>query len=246
MPSRKFTAEGPNLYGRFLRGSCQWAELSDAGDLGEVYDGGYLPWSGDTADPRHLFYRARSLRADLDQLSLSKSRRYDHRRWQAYSLQRQLVTKAEFLRHGRDRLTELAYQWMEPRFGDQSLARERFDYILDKPYLRHLLTWRDKNELCAFALLVDGSWGAHYWYVFYKNGTGASTPPGHGYLVDFLYWAKANHLRHAYLGTTYGTKSRYKCRGIRGIEFWDGERWNASKTDLAACWASDMNQPASS
>ena len=239
MPARIFTSEGPGLYGRFLKGPQRWAELTEESDLRETYAGGYLPYSGDTSDPRHLFYNARSLRVDLNHLSLSKSRRYDHRLWLAFGLTRRLLAREDFLEGRRAELTELAYQWMEPRFGAQSLARERFAYILGKPFLKEVLTWWDKDQLAAFALLVHGDWGAHYWYVFYRNGPGLETAPGHGYLVDFLYWAKERHLPHAYLGTTYGSRSRYKSRGIGGIRFWDGERWNPCKQTLEQFWVSD-------
>jgi hypothetical protein len=206
--------------------------MSSESDLSEIYGGGYLPYSGDTADPRDLFYMSRSLRVAMPLLSLKKNRRYDHRRWETFALRRELLPKEEFMNRLGDQVTELAYRWMEPRFGEASLARSRFTYILEKPFLRDVLTWWDGSELSAFALLVHGAWGAHYWYVFYKNGGDQAAAPGHGYLVDFLYWARESSLPFAYLGTTYGSKSRYKSRGLEGIEFWDGESWNSDRDQL--------------
>jgi hypothetical protein len=232
MPSRKFIGKGPRLYGKFLTDEAHWAELSSESDLGEIYGGGYLPYSGDTDDPRDLFYMARSLRVKMPLFFVKKSRRYDHRRWKAFALRRELIPKEAFLDRFGDQVTELAYRWMEPRFGDASLARDRFTYILEKPFLRDVLTWWQGPELSAFALLVHGAWGAHYWYVFYKNGGDQEAAPGHGYLVDFLDWAKESSLPFAYLGTTYGGKSRYKSRGLDGIEFWDGESWNSDRDQL--------------
>ena len=143
--------------------------MSSESDLSEIYGGGYLPYSGDTADPRDLFYMSRSLRVAMPLLSLKKNRRYDHRRWETFALRRELLPKEEFMNRLGDQVTELAYRWMEPRFGEPSLARSRFPYILEKPFLPDVLTWWDGSELSAFALLVHGAWGAHYWYVFYKN-----------------------------------------------------------------------------
>ena len=239
MPSRKFIADGPNLYGKYLNGSIKWAELTHSTELGEIYSGGYLPYSGDTMDSRHLFYMARSLRVDLDRFSLDKKRRYQQKEWAGFGLQRVLLSKVEFLEIYGSEMMELAYLWMEPRFGEASLARDRFTYILSKPYLNSILTWQDAGELVAFALLARGSWGAHYWYVFYRNGTGVPSAPGHGYLVDFVDWVRSENLPHAYLGTTYATKSHYKSRGIRGISFWDGESWNENKAELAILRESD-------
>jgi hypothetical protein len=234
MPSRKFIAPGPRLYGKFLCGECQWSELTSEGDLGSIYGGGYLPYSGDTADPRHLFYMARSLRVELDRFSLDKKRRYDHRKWQDFGMERILLPKESFLqRHGHEML-DLAYRWMEPRFGDAALARPRFAYIIGKPFQENVMAWYRDGVLSAFALIVMGDWGAHYWYVFYANGSGERSPSGHGYLVDFLDWAAETGLPHAYLGTTYGNKSRYKSRGIRGVSFWNDSEWCSDRDALAS------------
>ena len=227
------------MYGKYLYGDCRWAEMTDEADLAGIYEGGYLPYSGDTEDLRHLFYMARSLRVDTGLFSLDKKRRYDHRIWQAFGLRRTLLPKEEFLeKHGHEML-DLAYRWMEPRFGSASLARPRFAYIMEKPFLREIVSWYRDAELVAFALVARGDWGAHYWYVFYKNGDGGESPSGHGYLVDFLDWCREEKLPFAYLGTTYGQKSRYKSRGIRGVQFWDGNKWNSNRDELARLRAED-------
>lgn len=239
MPARKFIAEGPNLYGKYLRGPINWAELTSDGDLGDIYAGGYLPYSGDTTDPRHLFYMSRSLRVDLAGFSLEKKRRYDHRSWQCHGLRNELMPKEAFMNEFGHVMSDLAYKWMEPRFGDDALARDRFAYILSKDFLNRILIWKEDGELVAFALIVWGNWGAHYWYVFYKNGTGSKHAPGHGYLVDFVQLAKSHGLPFAYLGTSYGKKSRYKSRGIRGTCFWDDTAWINQRDQLTRLLTED-------
>lgn len=242
MPSRKFRSEGPILYGKYQFGYCEWAEWDASGtvdELGELYGSGYLPYSADPADLTHRFYMARSLRVHPAHAGLDKRRRYDHRAWQAFGLSREHLSKQAFLdRHGAE-APSLAAGWMENRFGSAFLSPERYAYILDKPYLQDVLVWRSGDFLSAFALIVRGSWGAHYWYVFYANGTGQPHAPGHGYLVDFIQWAAGENLPAAYLGTAYGEKSRYKARGISGIEFWDGSCWNADRAELRLRQAAD-------
>jgi len=235
MPSRKFRAEGPILYQQYLFGYCEWAEASQddwESELGEIYSGGYLPYSAEPDGTNHLFYMARSLRVPLDRLALDKKRRYDHRRWEEFGLERHHWTKFEFLEQYGPVTGQLAREWMEARFGEAFLSGERYLYILSKPFLRDILSWTWNGELVAFALIVRGVWGAHYWYVFYKNDPEAQLPPGHGYLIDFLYWARAERLPHAYLGTTYGIKSRYKARGIDGMEYWTGNEWSRDRVRL--------------
>lgn len=243
MPSRKFIAKGPQLYGRFLCGDCQWVELDQAADLEWVYADGYLPFSGDPKSPRHLFYMSRSLRVDLSQFGMDKKRRYDHRQWISHGLVRSLMTKDAFLEAHASLATELAYKWMKPRFGEAALSLKRFKYILSKPFLDHVMTWHHGNELVAFAFIVSGNWGAHYWYAFYKNDPDVEFAPGHGYMADFINWAQSNGVPFAYLGTSYGMKSRYKSRGIRGIEFWDENAWSSDKERLSTLLNDDDEIP---
>jgi hypothetical protein len=237
MPSRKFRTEGPILYDRYQFGYCAWVELAGsdvqiADDLGETYAGGYLPYSGEPDSPLHLFYMARSLRVAIDRHALDKKRRYDHRQWEAFGLRRDVLPKADFLQQHGAASADLARDWMQSRFGSAFLSPERYAYILSKPYLRDVITWKRDGALTAFALIVRGQWGAHYWYVFYRNGDPSQHPAGHGYLIDFIHWAQAERLPYAYLGTSYGQKSRYKSRGIDGIEFWDGNTWSRDRERL--------------
>ena len=234
MPARKFRTEGPVLYGRYQSGHGEWLELEEKDDVAVAYPGGYLPYSGDPSDPRHLFYMARSLRVALDRLAMDKKRRYDHRQWETHGLEREVLAKEEFRqRYGRES-EELAMGWMEARFGKPYLGRERFRYVLEKPFLETVATWRKGSALEAFAFIVTGPWGAHYWFAFYRHSREGTWPPGHGYMLDFLLWARGQDLPHAYLGTAYGMNSRYKTRGLEGIEFWDGSCWCPDRKELAA------------
>jgi hypothetical protein len=220
-------------YGQYRFGYCLWMELTEPESLKEAYSSGFLPFSAEPGDPRHLFYMARSIRISLPDFQIDKKRRYDHRHWEAFTLKRSLMTKDDFLAKFGQKALTAAFTWMKNRFGEAYLKPERLHYILEKPFLRDVIVWTREQHLTAFALIVRGDWGAHYWYVFYENDPDRQTPPGHGYLVDFLEWARSEHLPHAYVGTGYGGKSRYKTRGLSGIEWWDGNVWNGDKDKLA-------------
>ena len=232
MSTRRFRSEGPILYNQYQFGYCEWLESADGKDLREAYEGGFLPYSADLTDPRHLFYMARSLRVDLNRYKVEKNRRYDQRKWQSMGLIRQHFSKDEFLTtYGNSALT-MAGKWMKQRFGEAYLSPERLQFVFSKPFLRDVLAWFDGDKLQAFALIVLEKWGAHYWFIFYENGVESPGAPGKGYLVDFLDWAREMNLPRAYLGTAYGSKSLYKSRGIQGIEFWDGNNWSEEKDKL--------------
>jgi leucyl-tRNA---protein transferase len=238
MPIRRFTAAAPLLYGRTAPGAWPWLELTVPFELAAAYGAGHLPYSGDPAEPRHLFYHARSLRVDLAALRLDKKRRHDQRGWSGHGLRREHGGKAAFLaRHG-DAAQRLAFEWMASRFGMPYMSAQRLEYVLAKPFLQDVLAWYRESTLAAFALIVRGEGAAHYWFAFYEHYPAPAAPesasaPGHGYLVDFLEWAAESGHSHAYLGTGYGLKSRYKSRGISGVEFHDGSGWCADKAALA-------------
>jgi hypothetical protein len=239
MPSRKFRSQGPILYNRYLTGHGEWLEQSAGEDPGDAYGEGFLPYSSGTGNGHHLFYMARSLRVDLSRLSMDKKRRYNHRQWMAYGLTRQVMTREAFIATHGHKALEWARDWMATRFGEPYMDDERLSTLLQNPFMRDVLVWSREGKVLAFALIVRGQWGAHYWFSFYHNSRSSDLPPGHGYMGDFLDWARLEGLPHAYLGTAYGEKSRYKSRGINGIEFWDGHRWKADRMELSQLRAMD-------
>ena len=43
-----------------------------------------------------------------------------------------------------------------------------------------------------------------------------------------IFYAKKNKMKFIYLGTCYGEKALYKVRDFKGIEYFDGVKWNNS------------------
>lgn len=233
MFKRKFKSEGPGLYGRYQLGKCDWLELLNGDDPEPAYAEGFLPYSGRPENPRHLFYMARSLRVRVRDFGLSKGRRYDHRLWQSFELQRRVLDKRAFLEAHGHRYMDLAMAWMAARFGQPYLSPKRIGYVAGKPFLDTVICWYRGEALFAYALVVRCGAMAHYWYCFYRYNEAGDDPPGAGFLTDFLYWCCEEEVELAYLGTAYGKGSRYKSRGIAGVEFWNTNRWESSKTALA-------------
>jgi len=65
---RLFFIEGPTDYPRYRFSYRPMMELEPSDALSEVYARGFLPYSGEPEDERHLFYLARSLRWPLNTL----------------------------------------------------------------------------------------------------------------------------------------------------------------------------------
>ena len=45
-------------------------------------------------------------------------------------------------------------------------------------------------------------------------------------MEQIIYYAKKQNMKYVYLGTCYGEKALYKVRDFKGIEFFDGSKWN--------------------
>ena len=45
-------------------------------------------------------------------------------------------------------------------------------------------------------------------------------------MEHLVYYAKEEQKKYIYLGTCYGKKALYKVRDFKGIEFFDGSKWN--------------------
>ena len=237
-----FIAERPVLYNRYRLGPGPWIVCEDANTLGPVYGHGLLPLSREHPPPWR-FFEARSLRVEIASWQPHKKRRHQQRAWEAFGLHRSALPREAFLQRYPD-AAEQALSWMGARFGTPYLEPHRLGFLLHHPLVTTVLAWSLGNRLVAFALLVDGDWGAHYWFVFYEEGP--ASPPGHGYLMDFLAWTRGQDLPCAYLGSVYGQQSLYKWRGLEGAAFWTGCKWSSDRALLAAHLAADdAGHPAS-
>jgi hypothetical protein len=238
---RFYTTEGPVDYGSYCFSYRLWLQLEEGDAPEEAYERGYLPWSADADGPHSLFYCARSLRVPVGELKLSKSRRYDHRRWQEHGLRRERLPKTAFLdRIGEKQVVRLARKWMKHRYEEPYLSEARLRYLLDSPLFSGALLWtRSDGKPTAFAFLVEGENLLHYWFVFYSAKESDAAVNGSGFLTDFVHFAREAGVKHAYLGTGYGQKSRYKWRGIRPVEFLDGGEWSRDREELARRQAND-------
>jgi leucyl-tRNA---protein transferase len=231
-------------YARYAFAYTVFGEWLPGDDLADVWNGGFLPYSADPTEPRHLFYMARSLRLPLARYAPGKQRRYQLRQtpfadWQAvirplpaYDSQLGIELRSD------------AHAWMTARFGAPYLSDARLAYIWHKPWASHLLEVTGPQGRVGWALLAVSGADVHYWFAFYNPAAPAGTSPGQVVLSLFLATARNAGLRYAYLGTCYAPKGRYKVQGLADFAFWDGNQWCADRAALTAAWQRDGAQAA--
>ncbi|MDP0499481.1 MAG: GNAT family N-acetyltransferase [Verrucomicrobiota bacterium JB022] len=229
---RFFASEFVNNYATYSFGYCEYAQWEPGDDLEPIYARGYLPYSGDPGEPRHLFYKCRSLRVNTAEFGFDKKRRYHQRRLDELGPVFSLHEKDAYLAAHQVQLEVDALQWIDQRFDQAYLTPERLRYILAKPYLNRIAEVRLEGKVVAYALLVAWSQGVHYWYSFYDSAVVTELSLGKWLMGRTLEWAQEQAVPYVYLGTAYRQKSAYKSQGTRGAYFFDGADWLADKDRL--------------
>jgi len=215
-------------------------ELEPSDALSEVYARGFLPYSGEPEDERHLFYLARSLRWPLNTLIFDKKHRYDFRRFESLNPQFEVFPKATALEMLPQSWWDMVEQWLIARFGAGHLSRTRLDYILRKPFCSHLALASIAGAPFACVLLAQGTDCLHYWYAFFDIQRFDDRSPGKWLMARTALWARQKGFTYLYVGTGYGAAAAYKTRGVGGAEFFDGSGWNPEHSELRRRQAADM------
>lgn len=213
-------------YQKYRFGYCQHAQREPGDELAALYEGGFLPYSGDPA-VKDLFYMARSARIALPEFSFtSENRRIAKRFDGAFSYR--LVPLAE--RAAVSEIRALFLEYFEKRHGKEVMPPVRLDAILeaDLPLVFH--AYYDGPRLKAAALEVRDSAFGHFWFSAYDLAL-ARQSLGMWLMLDAARRAKEAGLTYYYLGTVYGTKALYKTN-LEPLAFWDGSAWDADTARL--------------
>lgn len=237
---RLFFCEGPVDYSCHHFSYRPMLELEPDDALSDIYARGFLPYSGDPDDERHLFYLARSLRWPLNELTFDKKHRYDFRRFETLAPDFEVFPKAIALERLPERWWETVEQWLIARFGARHLSRRRLDYILRKPFCSHIALASIAGDPFACVLLVDGVDCLHYWYAFFDIQRFNERSPGKWLMARTALWAGEKGFTHLYVGTGYGAAAAYKTRGVGGAQFFNGSDWSGDHSELRRRQAGDV------
>lgn len=199
-----------------------WATREPRDKLWQIYERGFLPYSG-AEGKENLLYMARGLRVNLiDFVPNSENRRvlkkgnFNFAR-RVVPIEKFDVTDEQFLK--------FCNNYFRERHGIDILENRKLENILYSGFLSHIVIYTDKDEnTTAFVFLVLDEKICHYWFSFYDLK----------YIQQYLgLWLMLNEILEAqkdskeymYLGTCYGEKGLYKMN-FDYIEWWDGNNWS--------------------
>jgi len=207
----------------------------------EIYERGFLPYTGNTAFRDDIFYLARSLRVNLSKFENTSENRRVNRKVEQLGIN-VIAGKKSSLNTDDPAFISFCTRYAEQRFCDGRMDEQRLRYIVGRSTLTHILTFRSDEKIFGYVFTFLNPDILHYWYAFFDIAYLKSHSLGKWMMWKTIQWAKERGVKNVYLGTCYREKSLYKIRDHKGIEFFDGVKWNNDVKLLKHLCKTDENK----
>ncbi len=194
-------------------------------ELSEIYQKGFLPYTGNLSLEDDTFYLARSLRINLANFKSSSENRRVNRKAEPLNIQMEICSKAEFDLENPE-FQKFCKDYAEERFSGGSMDADRLSYVLERQMLTHIISFSAEEQIYGYVFAVMQDDMLHYWFSFYDTAYMRSHSLGKWMMWKVIDWAQHEELQYVYIGTCYREKSLYKVRDHKGAEFFDGQKWN--------------------
>jgi len=221
---RQFRSEFVNSYKTYSFGYSEYAEYEEGDKLSDLYEKGFLPYSG-SPDIKRTLYMARSARINLEKFNLNSENRRIAKKFDG-SLSRNSTPLSEFNYKDKDFIS-FCTKYFAERHGENVMPKERLLTILESDFPISIITYthKENSEIIGYAIEVnDGSMG-HYWYSFYDLKY-INQSLGLWIMLDSIKEAQKMGKDYYYIGTVYGDKALYKTN-FDALEFFDGNVWSS-------------------
>lgn len=208
-------------------------------ELSEIYDKGFLPYTGNTSLQKEVFYYARSLRVNLEKFDDTSENRRVNRMVEPLNIEMNVIPKSEFNIHD-SAFMQFCENYINERIGEDNMSIERWNYILSQETGTHLFEFKSDGKIMGYVLAALNDEMVHYWFAFFDTEYMRTHSLGKWMMWKVIRWAKENNLKYAYLGTAYKPAALYKIRDHKGLEFWDGSKWNTDVKILKEWCQNDL------
>jgi len=220
-----FFSESQNDYSSYTFSYAVYAVKEQPGELPEIYNRGFLPYTSNPAIEPEIYYLCRSLRVDLDRFKDTSENRRVNRKVEELDVQMDVFEKKNF-DWEKDEFFDFCVSYAADRFSNNAMNTKRFRYIMNRESASYIFRFTSEGKLLGYVLAVVAGDMLHYWYAFFDTDFMESHSIGKWMMWRVIHWAKEQGLAHVYLGTCYGRHSLYKVRDHKGLAFFDGMRWN--------------------
>lgn len=237
---RFFSSELGHNYETYTFGYTNYCECEASDSLAEIYDRGYLPYSG-AQEAKDTFYMARSARVDLQKFERTSENRRIAKKFDG-AFEKKRIPFAQF--EITEEFLKFCLAYFAARHGERAMPKERLLYILNLNLITNIMIYHTEDKPVAYVFEIEDGEMAHYWFSFYDLSL-AQKSLGLYLMLNCLEDAKKRGQKHYYLGTVYGEKALYKTN-FTPLQWWDGAKWNANLALLKELSRGDVERHISS
>lgn len=219
-----FSSELGHEYAKtYTFGYCNYGILEPSDKLSEMYERGYLPYSG-SPECKGMFYMCRSGRIKLSDFELDSECRRVAKKFDGVCTRTTIPLKDFPITE------EFISFWLEyfsRAHGPVVMPRERLMMILEFGIISHVGEYRDHTgKIIAYTLEVSDASMTHDWYQAWIPELDKQSF-GMWLLMDIGRAAKTRGASYYYPGTVYGM-GNYKTN-LPSLQFWNGGKWVVDK-----------------
>lgn len=231
---KRFRSELAHSYGTYSFGYCEYAEREEGESLADIYNEGFLPYTGATV--ANTLYMARSARVRLHEFEPTSENRRILKKFDG-TLERTMIPLSSFTLD--DAFFSFCLDYFKKRHGD-AMPRTRLETILNAGFITDVVTYSKEGEVVAYVLFAQDDACSHFWFSFYDLGY-IQQSLGLWLLLDCARAAKDGGKQHYYIGTVYGEKGLYKTN-FPALEYWNGTFWETDVQSLRSLCKSDSER----
>lgn len=224
-----FSSELGHEYAKtYTFGYCNYGVLEPDDKPSEMYERGYLPYSG-SPESKGMFYMARSGRIYLPEFELNSECRRVAKKFDG-KLTRKAIPFSEF--KITEEFIDFWLEYFQRAHGSSVLKRERFMHWLNFGIISHIGVYRDKSgKVVAYTLEVSDETMTHDWYEGYAAELDKQSF-GMWVMIDIARAAKERGAAYYYVGTVYGGSIGHSYKtNFPALEYWNGETWIKDKNN---------------
>lgn len=240
---KTFISENSVDYTSYTFNYALYALKESQDELSDIYNKGFLPYTGNTLLQKEVFYFARSLRVNLANFDDTSENRRVNRLVEPLEIEMNLISKSEFDVQSTEFMS-FCENYINERIGEDNMSLDRWKYILRQETGTHLFEFRNQERIMGYVLAAINDDMVHYWFAFFDTEYMRTHSLGKWMMWKVIRWAKDNNRKFAYLGTAYKPAALYKIRDHKGLEFWDGTGWNTDVKTLKEWCQTDLEPKA--
>jgi arginine-tRNA-protein transferase len=236
---KTFLSENTPDYSSYTFNYTMYALKENQAEWDEIYEKGFLPYTGNITIDKEIFYLARSLRVNIANFDDTSENRRVCRLIEPLEIKLDVVDKNVFDIHNTD-FKAFCGNYIAERIGDDNMSLERWDYILKQETGTHIFKFYNEKKVFGYVLAAITPKAVQYWFAFFDTEYMRTHSLGKYMMWAVIDWAKQNQKQYVYLGTAYKPAALYKIRDHKGLEYFDGNNWNNDVKQLKAWCETDL------